>query len=113
MPDDSGAPQRRSARKTMTRFVWYVSLETKADETHGQLAHTTDIAMEGLGFFANHALPIGERLFCEITTPKHNISAVCRVVHCAVAPNGLYRVGVRFEVVPPNDRTVLERMTRE
>lgn len=110
--EDEPQPHRVLARHATTLFVWYVQLSVAADHPKGHLAHTADISGSGLGIRSTVELPVGELLFLELTGSLGNVSAVGRVVHCSLIDGTHYRVGVRFEVVPPNDRPILERLAK-
>lgn len=113
MPEDEQRPKRLRKRNATTLFVWYVSLNPAADNSGGHIAHTADVSTSGIGIHSAIELSIGELLFCELTGSQGNVSAVGRVMHCKQVDGKYYRVGVRFEVVPPNDRPILARLANQ
>ena len=68
-----------------------------------------DLSETGIGLHLTQPLSVGELIFIEIASGKLNLSAVGRVIHQKATANGRYRIGVRFEVVPPNDRMALAK----
>ncbi len=113
MSEDEQRSQRQRKRHATTLFVWYVRLKAAADNPKGHLAHTADVSTSGLGIHSAVELPIDDLLFFELTGSQGNVSAVGRVMHCTHVEDKYYRVGVRFEVVPPNDRPILARLANK
>lgn len=119
LEDPSGAGhenQRRSQRSPLVRFIWYKLIEEDGiappmDEipTEG-IAHSCDIAAGGIGIRITHSYPAGSKLFIEIATGEFTISAVGLVVHSRQVGEGRYQVGMRFLVIPPNDRILLRKL---
>ena len=112
----------RGEGSTIVGSTNYVPRET-LDDTHSLLgdgglpAETpvdgvcllVDVSEGGVGFCTALPLPIGGRVFVEVTTKAIEFSAVGRVVHSAYVAHRHYRAGLRFEAVPPNDRLLLSR----
>ncbi len=110
--NDSG--ERVASRHELATFVWYkiVGSSDGTDTCEG-MARSCDASRSGIGLVTSRALPLGARLFVEIVVPEGNLSVVGTIVHCSSQPDGLFRVGVRLEIVPPNDRQTLARMVAE
>jgi hypothetical protein len=107
--------QRRAKRHTLVRFVWFRIIDEydAQDAPLEGIAHSCDIARGGIGVVTAHPYPLGTRLFVEIATRDRSISAVGEVVHSMPTRDENYRVGVRFVVVPPNDRILLRQLCTE
>ena len=73
------------------------------------LARAVDLSMLGVVFVTTRPLPLGVWVFLEITSAHGNVSAVGRVRNCR-ATDKQHRIGIRFKVIPPNDRSVLAGM---
>lgn len=107
--------QRRSHRRPLVRFIWFMLIEDALDieldpstPIEG-IAHSCDISAGGVGITIPHRYPIAAKLFVEIAAGSFNISAVGRVAH--VMPVGEhFRLGIEFVVMPPNDRLLLKKI---
>jgi hypothetical protein len=103
--------ERRSGqRHPFVALVWFCRLGPEDDDSKqliDGLAKTADVSSTGLGFDSNEPIPPGERIFLEVSVRKVSVSCVARVVHCGFRRGGRFRIGVRFLIVPPNDRLVL------
>lgn len=107
---------RRLPRVELNLFLWYRLLGDLqgSEKSHEEgivepvegLARLVDLSKEGVGFVSSKALPTGACVFLEITSPRGNLSAVGRIRNC-VETGEQYRIGILFEVIPPNDRSVL------
>lgn len=103
--------RRRHERKSYVAFVWYRLITNDDDEPIQEgIAHSTDLSMHGLGVVASRALPSGRKFFMKIKAPKGTISAVAVVVNSREHKEGTYKVGFRFEILPPSDLPILSRM---
>jgi hypothetical protein len=126
---DSHQHRRIHDRTTLKVFVWFSvierpdSLEGLGQESNVDtswsaparpiegLAHSVDLSAQGLGFIASRPLPVGIRVFLEITSSRGNISAVGRIQSC-ISKGNYFRVGISLEIVPPNDRPVLAALVK-
>lgn len=109
--DRDGSERRGSRRQPLVRFVWYRVIEEWVDEEQHLegIARSCDLSLTGAGLFLSRPLPREALVFLEITLARGVLSAVGRVVQ-ATERGETWRVGVRFLVVPPNDRLLLRRM---
>lgn len=106
-----GSERRRAERRQYVAFVWYRLIANDDDEpTQEGIGHSTDLSMQGLGIVAPRALEMGRKFFMKIKAPKGTISAVAVVVNSREHEEGTYRIGFRFEILPPSDLPILSRM---
>ena len=104
--------RRRSKRQSFIAFAWYHLITDEVvseEELHG-LAHSCDVSREGLGLVASRSLPPHQKVFLKVVTSKGSFSAVGRVANCTALDDGRYRIGVRFEILPPSDIPLIERL---
>jgi len=107
--------QRAEERRSVVNFVWYrvlVDLDAEADDDLCGIARSCDVSASGVGIYTPRALPAGELIFLEIATRKGNLSGVGTIVYSRLVERGLHRVGIRLEIVPPNDRPLLARIIK-
>ncbi len=104
--------RRRAARYALVHFVWFKVLKEETDSTGDSLeaiCKISDVSETGMGLYATVAVPVGKRAFFEIVTRHFSLSCVGRFVYSSKANERYYRVGVRFSIVPPNDRLLLSQ----
>ena len=104
--------RRRASRYALVHFVWFKVVEDDLEKTGASLegiCKISDISETGMGLYATVQVPVGKRAFFEIVTRHFNLSCVGEVVHSSKANERYYRVGVRFSIVPPNDRLLLSQ----
>jgi c-di-GMP-binding flagellar brake protein YcgR len=108
-----GSCRRRARRLRTVKFIWFKVLDPPEGldpSLREGLAHSCDLSLTGIGIYGASALPIGTKVFLEISTPDLQISAIGKIVYAQQkAGEGLYRIGVEFEVVPPNDLIELKK----
>lgn len=104
--------RRRSKRQSFIAFAWYhlITDEIVPEEELYGLAHSCDVSREGVGLIASRSLAADQKLFLKVVTSKGAFSAVGRVANCAPLEGGRYRIGVRFEILPPSDVPLLDRL---
>jgi hypothetical protein len=73
------------------------------------ISKTCDLSEIGIGLHTPQALPIGRMIFVEIAMQEFNLSAIGKILYSKPTTEGYHRVGVRFTIVPPNDRMLLMR----
>jgi c-di-GMP-binding flagellar brake protein YcgR len=101
---------RREAPRTLTvDFVWYKVLDTDGDleKSEEGIFKMRDISHTGLGLYVTKPLPVGTLVFIEICSRMLRLSAVGEVVNIRETKQGYFRIGIRFRVMPPNDRLAL------
>lgn len=103
-------PERRGAPRCLAvDFVWYKVL-TPADNIEKSdegIFKMRDISHTGLGIYVTKPLEVGTLVFIEICSKALRLSAVGEVANIRQDAKGYYRVGIRFRVLPPNDRMAL------
>jgi len=107
--------QRVAKRRSVVNFVWYrvlVDLSEESDDALCGIARSCDVSESGVGIFTPRPLPDGELIFLEIATRKGNLSSVGTIVYSRQVERGLHRVGIRLEIVPPNDRPILAKVLK-
>jgi len=111
----SPVDRRRAVRHPTVLFVWYKILVEDPDppEHFEGVSKTCDISSSGVGVFTAWLLPVGKKVFLEIVTKEFNLSAIGRVVYARKIKDGYFRVGIEFEVMPPNDRTLFDNYYKE
>ena len=114
-PIVSGVERRGAQRVTCVRFAWYQMIvdDDAGGEEHAGLegiTKTCDLSRLGIGIEVAEPLPHGALVFIEIATDQVNLSGLGRVSNSGRLPNGLYRTGIRWIVVPPNDRLLLAQL---
>jgi hypothetical protein len=105
-----GPNHRASERLTFITFTWYKRVDDAAQPSEEGVARSCDISNTGAGMVTSRALPAGARVFVEVVSRVGNLSALCRVMHCAPTHDGCFRVGLRIEFVPPTDQMTLQRI---
>jgi c-di-GMP-binding flagellar brake protein YcgR len=111
-PGISEAERRRASRYALVHFVWFKVVEEEPDKTEGSLegvCKIADVSQTGMGLYATVAVPVGKTAFFEIVTRHFSLSCVGQFVYSRKADERYYRVGVRFAIVPPNDRLLLDQ----
>ena len=107
--------QRAAKRRPVVNFVWYrvlIDLGEEGDDALCGIARSCDVSASGVGIFTPRPLPDGELIFLEIATRKGNLSGVGTIIYSRQVERGLHRVGIRLEIVPPNDRPLLGRILK-
>jgi hypothetical protein len=98
---------RRAERHRAIQFLWFHCLDGES----GGLARTVDVSETGVGFITTQDVALRERVFVVLLTPFGRVSAIARVAHRSVLPEGTFRVGVQLEIVPPPDRVAWATLT--
>jgi hypothetical protein len=113
-PNEPTGPERRSEpRLTLVRFIWYKVIEedpASGEEPREGISRMCDISKTGVGIQLTQPIAAGKRVFLEVSTTKENLSAVGQVAHSRPTAEGLFRVGIHFLAIPPNDRLALENL---
>lgn len=102
--------RRIAKRHSLVRFVWYKVLTNEFDQLESSLegiSKSCDISETGVGLYTTSPIPIGTPVFLEIATLKFNISCIGKVAYSRQSENNYFRIGVRFVLLPPNDRILL------
>ena len=99
--------QRMAVRYKTVDLTWFKTLRVQPEKSVEGVSKMCDLSETGIGLFLTQPLTVGELVFIEIASGKLRMSAVGRVVHQRETSPRRYRVGVNFEVVPPNDRMAL------
>ncbi len=108
--DKSIEDERTAPRKDLVQLVWYKVLDVDPegmDPAPEGISKMCDISATGIGLQVTHPLPIGNFIFTEISTRSFTLSAVGRIVYSRLEEGGLFRIGIHFLVIPPNDRWYL------
>ena len=108
-PRTPGRDKRTSVRYHIVDLTWYKTLDVHSETDSEGISKMCDLSETGIGLHLTQPLAIGELIFIEVASGKLNLSAVGRIIHQQGAEKGRYRIGVRFEVVPPNDRMALAK----
>lgn len=111
--EPSGPERRSSERISLVRFIWYkvIDEEHRADEKPREgISRMCDISKTGVGIYVTQPIAAGTRVFLEVSTTGENLSAVGQVANTRPTPQGLYRVGIHFIAIPPNDRLALDNL---
>lgn len=103
--------ERRITRRIpLVRFVWYKVLDRELDEVERSLegiSKSCDISETGVGLYTTQHIPIGTPIFLEIATKRFNLSCIGKVAYSRNADGKFFRIGIRFVLLPPNDRVLL------
>ncbi len=112
----SSLDRRSSKRHSAVDFVWYKVLKEKGSEQYSSLEGVSkmcDISKTGIGIYVTQKLPVGQYVFLELAANKLNLSAVGEIVSDIRIKENYYRVGIRFTIIPPNDRMTLTTVLKE
>jgi len=104
--------RRRALRYSLIHFVWFKVVEedpARTEESLDGICKIEDVSETGMGLFATVEVPVGKTAFFEIVTRHFSLSCVGRFVYCRKVDERYHRVGVRFSIVPPNDRLLLSQ----
>jgi hypothetical protein len=104
------AERRITKRHSLVRFVWYKVLSNEFDQLESSLegiSKSCDISETGVGLYATSHIPVNTPVFLEIATLKFNISCIGKVAYSRQSEKNYFRIGVRFVLLPPNDRILL------
>ena len=104
--------RRRASRYALVHFVWFKVVEDDPGKTAGSLegiCKIEDLSETGMGLFATVQVPVGRNAFFEIVTRHFSLSCMGRFVYSRKVDERYNRVGVRFSIVPPNDRLLLSQ----
>ena len=104
-----GREKRTSVRYHAVDLTWFKTLGVHSEASTEGISKMCDLSEAGIGLHLTQPLPVGELIFIEIASGKLSLSAVGRVMHQRETARGRYRIGVHFEVVPPNDRMALAK----
>ncbi len=108
MADDS-SEARRHTRQALVTFAWFQRVDDAASpEDHG-IARSCDISLGGIGMMVARSLPVGARLFLELVSQPGRLCVMGKVMHCSSADNGLFRVGIQVDLVPPGSQRLWRR----
>jgi hypothetical protein len=102
--------RRIAKRHSLVRFVWYKVLTNEFDQLESSLegiSKSCDISETGVGLHTTSPISIDTPVFLEIATLKFNISCIGKVAYSRKSENSYFRIGVRFVLLPPNDRVLL------
>ena len=111
--EPSGSERRSSERISLVRFIWYKVIDEErqaGDESQEGISRMCDISTTGVGIYVAQPIAAGKRVFLEVSTTGENLSAVGQVANSRPTAEGLYRVGIHFIVIPPNDRFALDNL---
>ncbi len=102
---------RRAHRSKIVKFIWYKILEELPDSTGDEgIAYSCDLSRTGVGIYISRSLPINKKIFLEISLGDQTLSGVGLIAYSKMGAEGKYRIGVRFLVLPPNDRILLKKV---
>lgn len=116
MVEESARERRNSGRFNAAAFLWYriVGEGAEADEVQdGNLAACLDLSATGVGFQSTRPIAAGAWIFLVVATRGGELAAVGKIAHCRAVDDGQFRVGVRFEIIPPTHRPILERLVKQ
>lgn len=110
-----GRERRRSTRLPIINLVWFKILEDEWEETESSMEGVSkmcDISHNGVGLVTTKDLPLSKHIFVEVTSQKFSVSAVGVVVFKTRQGPGFYRIGIRFKIMPPNDKLTLDSLIK-
>jgi hypothetical protein len=110
---DEDQDKRGAVRHEYVNFAWFKRVDDSALEADEGVARSCDVSGHGVGMITTRALPAGSRLFIELIGRAGRVSAIGTVVHCADAPNGCYRIGIRIDSLPPTDQLTWKDMVQK
>lgn len=102
--------RRITKRHSLVRFVWYKVIDKEFNQLESSLegiSKSCDISETGVGLYTTSHIPVNTPVFLEIATLKFNISCIGKIAYSRPSENNYFRVGVRFVLLPPNDRILL------
>lgn len=105
--------RRRARRYAYRQLVWFKILEETADRTGDSVegvSRSCDISTSGLGLISSVPMPVGKNAFLEIPAKGFKFSAMGTIVYSHRTEDDLHHVGIRFSVIPPNNRIDLDRL---
>lgn len=108
-----GTDRRSSPRISLVRFIWYKVIDQEQlpdGGTREGISRMCDISKTGVGLYVTQPIDAGKRVFLEVATTKENLSAVGQVANARPTADGLFRVGIHFIAIPPNDRLALDNL---
>jgi len=89
---------------------WYYVLDG-VDATSEGLASGFDISRSGIGIVTVRMLPIDIRILFHMRTRGEQITGIMRVMRCRNVRIDEWEVGLRIEVLPPDQRELIRRWT--
>jgi len=107
-----GRERRRSIRLPVINLVWYKTVESEWSDSGAAVEGVSkmcDISHNGVGLLTTQDLPLGKFVFLEVMGQKFNVSGVGVVVFRTKQGKNFWRIGIRFTIMPPNDKVVLDR----
>jgi hypothetical protein len=111
-PPTSGRERRCSVRLPVITLVWYKTVESEWSDSGSAIEGVSkmcDISHNGVGLLVTQDLPLGKFVFLEVTGQKFNVSGVGVVVYKTREGKKYWRIGIRFTIIPPNDKIILDR----
>lgn len=110
-----GVEKRVAHRHEMVNFVWFHLLgEDGASTGIEGVGKMVDLSETGVGIkVMNSTLANGNRVFLSITTDAETFCVTGRVAYSIVAENNYSRLGIQFEVVPPQYRLFLKSLGKK
>ncbi|MFC1609928.1 PilZ domain-containing protein [Myxococcota bacterium] len=101
--------RRKHARKNLTRFVWYQTIEAVGDGPIEGLSYSVDASRGGLGLVVSDPIPVDSLVMVMMVfhSNQYNLAAVCRVAFAREQADGTHRLGLEYVVLPPDARQFL------
>jgi len=106
--DSSGRISRRYRKASL---VWYHVLDpiTPGEVVEG-IGAGFDISRGGMGINVPRMLPLGARVLVHLRCREFELTAVMEVSRVRLVPPSQYEVGLHFLVVPPDYRSLMQRV---
>ncbi len=107
-PDSLGRFARRYRKASL---VWFHVLDpaTPGEVMEG-IGAGFDISRSGMGLNVSRAVPLGARVLVHVRCREFEITAVMQGARVRLASPAQYEVGLHFLVVPPDYRSLMQRV---
>jgi hypothetical protein len=112
MNADSADSMGRFARRyRKASLAWFHVLDpaTAGDVQEG-IGAGFDISRSGMGLNVSKAMPLGARVLVHVRCREFEFTAVMQVARVRLANPGQFEVGLHFLVVPPDYRSLMQRV---
>ena len=106
-PDFLGRHARRYRKASL---VWYHVLDPPTSELQEGIGAGFDISRSGMGLNVSKAMPIGARVLVHVRCREFELTAVMQVARVRLVNTTQYEVGLHFLVVPPDYRSLMQRV---
>ena len=114
--DDPVEERRQAARHPIIDFVWYKIIDENMEATDIEsegVSKMCDISRTGIGIYVTRKLPLHKLIFIELAANRIRLSAVGQIVNVREINEGSYRMGIRFLIIPPNDRLAMAKFWKD